>query len=375
MSAQEFKSAIVQRGRLLPGIHGLRGIAALAVVLFHLQHIGRVNPPAFFSFIGRDFGYSVHLFFIVSAFSLMYSTERRTNQAGWVPEYFLKRFFRIAPLFYLIIGFELTRQFMFGGIRVDPVNIFMNITFTFGFVPFSGFVWGGWSVGVEMIFYVVFPVVLLLVKSHRSALWLLFFMIVTSSAMRIGLHEQYLTMVPRPRWDWSYFAFVSNMCFFGMGIYVYRVSQMFGDRHSLIRVWVPLVTLSIISGLLFFDLGRLFAGSGRLDIIIWGMGLSALCLWQSVLPSAVIANKFFEHMGERSFSIYLLHPIVIATSLPLIAKAYNTTSLYIGSYAYFVCMVLVVTAVLVCAEFTYRFVEVPGINLGRKLISRRKTYG
>ena len=67
-TAQEFKSAIVQKDRLLPGIHGLRGIAALAVVLYHSQHLGGSTPPDFFKFIGRDFGYSVHLFFILSAF-------------------------------------------------------------------------------------------------------------------------------------------------------------------------------------------------------------------------------------------------------------------------------------------------------------------
>jgi len=67
----EFHSALVKKERLLPGILGLRGVAALAVMLYHLIHIGGINPPNVFEFIGRDFGYSVHLFFILSAYSLM----------------------------------------------------------------------------------------------------------------------------------------------------------------------------------------------------------------------------------------------------------------------------------------------------------------
>jgi peptidoglycan/LPS O-acetylase OafA/YrhL len=59
-----FNSEIVKKDRLLPGIHGLRGVAALAVVFFHLVHVGKINPPNAFGFIGRDFGISVHLFFI-----------------------------------------------------------------------------------------------------------------------------------------------------------------------------------------------------------------------------------------------------------------------------------------------------------------------
>lgn len=58
----QFNSTLVQDGRLLPGIHGLRGIAAIAVVFFHLVHVGGLNPPTSFQFIGRDFGYGVHLF-------------------------------------------------------------------------------------------------------------------------------------------------------------------------------------------------------------------------------------------------------------------------------------------------------------------------
>ncbi len=149
MSADGFESAIVQKGQLLPGIHGLRGIAALAVILYHLSHIGALDAPAFFRFIGRDFGYSVHLFFILSAYSLMHSTEPRVGQTRWVDEYLIKRFFRIAPLFYCILFFELARQAVFGGIKADIHAILLNLSFTFGFVPFSGFVWGGWSVGVE----------------------------------------------------------------------------------------------------------------------------------------------------------------------------------------------------------------------------------
>lgn len=225
MNAGGFDSAIVQKGRLLAGIHGLRGFAALAVVLYHLCHIAALNAPASFQFIRRDFGYSVHLFLILSAFSLMHSTEPRAGQAHWVDEYVIKRFFRIAPLFYCILFFELARQAVQGGIQADIHGILLNLSFTFGFVPFSGFVWGGWSVGVEMIFYALFPVLILTIRTPRAALVLLATSIIISYSLRAALHAQHLSMVPRPRWDWSYFAFASNICFFAMGLYAYRLSH------------------------------------------------------------------------------------------------------------------------------------------------------
>lgn len=101
--AHTFQSALVAPSRLLPGIHGLRGIAALAVVFFHTTHIAKLAVPSAFSFIAQDFGKGVHLFFIVSAFSLLHSTEPTLNRPNWATEYCVKRFFRIAPLFYLVL--------------------------------------------------------------------------------------------------------------------------------------------------------------------------------------------------------------------------------------------------------------------------------
>ena len=252
-----FESAIVQKGRLLPGIHGLRGIAALAVVLFHLKHIVGIAPTDFFEFIGRDFGFSVHLFFIVSAFSLCHSTEPMLNRPNWLQDYFIKRFFRIAPLFYFMILLELVRQiFMAGRIMKDLDVILLNFTFTFGFVPFSDFVWGGWSVGVEMIFYVIFPVLLLALRSQQSVLVFLIISTIVCSLIRTKLETHNIFL--HSKFRWSDMAFASNFCFFVMGLYAYRVSH-FCKSSIRTQKFIPVIALIIIGGLLFFNGGYFFS--------------------------------------------------------------------------------------------------------------------
>ena len=270
MTTPEFKSAIVQKGRLLPGIHGLRGLAAFTVVIYHLNHLVGIAPPSFFKFIGRDFGFSVHLFFVLSAFSLNYSTDSRTNQPNWLAEYFVKRFFRIAPLFYFMIAVEITRQLLSAGKVVTELDrILLNMTFTFGFVPFSSLVWAGWAVGVEMIFYAILPVLILMVRTHRSALVFLFMSIVISHLIRSALHAQHLALTPPTRWDWSYFAFASNLCFFAMGIYAYHVSRVFKDSILAIRI-ISFFVIVIICGLMFFNGGKYLSAGGGVGILSCG---------------------------------------------------------------------------------------------------------
>lgn len=358
-------SALVQKDRLLPGIHGLRGAAALAVVFFHLVHVGQIAPPTALGFIGRDFGYSVHLFFILSAFSLMYSTEPALGRPGWLQSYLIKRFFRIAPLFYCMIAFESGRRVLFGGAAPDAVTLLLNLSFAFGAVPFSGIVWGGWSVGVEMIFYAVFPVLLLALRNPRAALLFLLGSLIVSHAIRAGLHAQHLALVPRPKWDWSYFAFGSNLCFFAMGIYAYHLSRRLAADSGWLRGFAWLA-VTLLCALMFFDLGKHFH-AGRVDILLWGTGLSALCLWQSLKPGFVLASPVFEYLGERSFSIYLLHPVVITAAKNPLTALHAQFQATMGAWAFLVSAAAATVMVLAAAEITYRLIEVPGIRLGRRL--------
>jgi peptidoglycan/LPS O-acetylase OafA/YrhL len=154
-----------------------------------------------------------------------------------------------------------------------------------------------------------------------------------------------------------------------MGIYAYYASRQYKDSPLAKRI-VPLIAVIIIGGLMFFGAGKYFYGSGRWDIVIWGLGFMTLCIWQSVFPSLLIANRFLEYLGERSFSIYLLHPIIITFSKAQLQKTSGALQPYIGYNAFFVCAALTMLLVLLSAELTYRLVETPGIRFGRELITR-----
>lgn len=365
-----FRFATIQQDRLLPGIHGLRGIAALAVVLFHLVHLANITVPIPFSFIAADFGKGVHLFFVLSAFSLMYSTQDTMHRSTWASEYFVKRFFRIAPLYYFILlCMVLWPLIKWGTIAVSFDALLLNITFMFGLAPWSGIVWAGWTVGVEMLFYAILPVLLLTVRTTSATIVVVVASVIITYAARSTLHTHYEMSVKQYGYNWANFSFAANLCFFAMGMYAFRLARQVSKTSALMRWYIPALSIVLLGALMLADRGHpLMAWKG--DPFLWGVGLAALCFWQSVCPSRWCANRFFEYVGERSYSVYLLHPIVIVLLKTPIRDLYDFLAPQIGSYAYFLCAPMVLLPLLLLSEVAYRMIEIPGIRFGQNLNSR-----
>ncbi|MDP4029388.1 MAG: acyltransferase [Gallionella sp.] len=370
----EFESATIPMNRMLPGLHGLRGIAAVAIVLYHLAHLANVAVPTYFSFIASEFSYAVHLFFVLSAFSLMHSTEHTMHRTAWVNEYFIKRFFRIAPLYYAIMAGMILWPVIIKShaVAFDIPTILLNLTFTFGFAPWSGIVWAGWTVGVEMLFYAIFPMLLLTVRSTSGTFFLVIISIVVAYAARVSLHEHFAHTYSMYKYNWAYFSFASNICFFAMGMYAFRLARPYKQASHNIQKIVPIFCLTLLGILLLTDLENPLQKIWEADLLLWGAGFAALCIWQSDRPSLWSANWLFEYLGERSYSIYLLHPVVIVLLKGQIQWIYNALVPHMGAYAYFVCALLLLMSLLAIAELTYRMIEIPGIHLGKMIITRTR---
>jgi peptidoglycan/LPS O-acetylase OafA/YrhL len=88
-------------------IDSLRALAAIGVVIFHLRviaHQGPLSTPDWSQgFIYWVLGSGVPLFFVISAFLMCMLAEGYEKSPRPVLSFYTKRFFRIAPLFYLVI--------------------------------------------------------------------------------------------------------------------------------------------------------------------------------------------------------------------------------------------------------------------------------
>ena len=170
----------------------LRGLCALAVMAYHLlgwQDIVHLSP------LGT---YGVYLFFTLSGASLGYAyPASAVATPGAVARFLAVRWFRLAPLYILACGVFLAMLAARLGHWADllPLRLALNATFAFGLSDPS--VWalavGGWSLGVEFVFYLLFPFLARAAASRKGG------RAASSSAKRLAASSWAASAAPSPR--------------------------------------------------------------------------------------------------------------------------------------------------------------------------------
>lgn len=359
----------------LSGIHALRGVAALMVFLFHLHYVGLIPLPKSWGLIATSGGLGVELFYVLSAFSLLYTNQKymRSGDSQWVSGYLTKRFFRIAPLFYaMLIMHCLLILFVFNG-KLDVQRIILSVLFIFNFAPgeAEGIVWASWSIGVEMVFYACLPLAMVFIRSLRSAAALWFVLVLASYTYR-RIIEADSGMPP----GYAHYAFMSQLGVFGGGILGYWTVDKINSSTEVVRrrLWWLAVMLGPVMAiamaiLLQWEATSFLVAPGRPDTQLWGLSFGFIAALTVISAKRWMAHPVLQHIGERSYSIYLTHVVVIYLSGPLIRRLYEICYPMLGGYGFAVCALAVLAMTLLVSEVTYRYIEVRGIALGKRFVA------
>ena len=172
------------RENRINSLDGLRGVAAVSVVLMHIYYIWGMNfkYPQFGIYI-EHFGFAVHLFYMLSGFTLSYTYFNNPDNRSF-KFFIIKRFFRIAPLFYIciVLNFAVIKYFKFNVDIYNAVSIFTNLFLLFNLYPSSviaeSLTPAGWTIGVEWIFYIIFPIMVLCIKKRYLIFIILLFSLI-----------------------------------------------------------------------------------------------------------------------------------------------------------------------------------------------------
>lgn len=350
-------------------IGSLRGLAGLWIVLYHSHFLPTPNPsrPLWTSFIVDVGGMAVMLFFVISGFSLMYTYPNRLKSKKPFTDFYLHRFFRIAPLYY----FALSLYLIWDRLHLDyqhPVkSIATNLTFTFNLIPGeqTAIVWAGWTIGVEAFFYLIFPFVYKYCKTLINSIKFLILTLIIANLSKLLL--PYLIHKPEVLAVYQQWFFIRYMPVFAAGIVLFRIwsspKQILlaqNTRESLGYI------LLLISGLLLFTRPAPIAQILGDELYSQAFAFTLLVLGLSMLPVRILVNPVLEWYGKLSYSIYLLQPMVIWHMRHLTARIYDEVG---NTAGFFLATLLILLTLSLVAYLSERVIERPMIHFG-KFISK-----
>ncbi|MEO6382795.1 MAG: acyltransferase [Nitrobacter sp.] len=337
----------------------LRGIAILLVIVAHvgLDFGGTWIPNATTS--GQ---LGVQLFFVASAFTLCRSWQARAA-AEHSPylNFFLRRFFRIAPLYYLaILGYSLLHWPLADGWQAIVANVFFIHGLTV--VGNNSVVPGGWSIGTEFAFYAIFPLTYKIVArlTPHDRIWALpaagvLAMVIVGVAFMNGRGGQLFYFAP------------NQFIVFVFGIYAWcRRDERFSERLA----WTAFVMSAAVCVLIMnLMLEGLFDFRSALIL----PAISGLCFFflLTIARQRRWNNRFLVRIGQLSFSLYVVH-FLFAEDLFALITRYIQPSVA-DSFGYFTLTLAVVLAASIgLATLTKTLIEDRFIALGNQFIRNRE---
>lgn len=248
--------------------------------------------------------YGVQLFYIVSALTIFLSySKRKNNEISPNRNFFIRRFFRIAPMFYLaILFYSLSGNIWLTAFPGSEGSLLSHIFFLHGFNPYwiNADVPGGWSIAVEMIFYLSIPVLFYLVKNLNHAV--IFFLM--SLALQYFLNL-YFTHHPLIEDDFLWkkyldFNLLNQLPVFALGIILF---QLLNSEHNT-KTIKPVIILLIF--IIFFTHFWI-----KVDLIPDFMFISIsfvfLAFYSTKSSNILLVNPLIGIIGKVSYSMYLIH--------------------------------------------------------------------
>lgn len=359
------------------GLNELRALAAFSVILSHIElfkqrdGIGSLYDSSYLAyFIERIGKNGVYLFFVLSGFLITYLllVEKDKNNKISFKNFYLRRIFRIWPLYYLILLisfilipflvshfsiFQLT-PYYFSRIsnpaNYDTRSIILYLLFLPNLALFIRKAVVGstqlWSVGVEEQFYLVWP---FLISKFRKKLFLVFLLIICSfvffNLVNIKYISSFVKIVP--------FEF---MAIGGIGGYLFhfkrkKIENIFSSPY----LYGTIICLIVIAALIPMT---------KIYLQNIGLGFLFLVLILSTIQesnSLAFRSRFFSFLGKISYGLYMYHPFIMFLVFPFANKLFNPQSdvvAYNLFVYFFVCLLTIGISYISYKYFESKFIRI-----------------
>ena len=353
----------------IDSLDAIRGLLAIGVMTYHL--LGWTGTARLLT-LGT---YGVYAFFVLSGFALEWVYSRRIRAEGGARRYGAARVGRILPLY---VGAALATALLavLAGRSIQGTDLLLNLTLTFGFINpgETSTVVGGWSIGIEVVFYVLFPLIAWLGLRTR---WL-----IVLAGVALGVRMVYIgAILPAgPAFGDAWVAYSQMPSFLWFFLAGMVGARLVAARESHVRpgedssdaseasepsraraIWPFVVGLAI---LLAVTLASAVEDTHAMFVGPLGLALSvavaaAVVIAAYAAPWHGLASRAARVLGDISYGTYLLHPIIWGTLLLIGLRERNAA-------------IITLVAAPVLAYLVHRLMEVPaGLAIRSALAPRR----
>jgi peptidoglycan/LPS O-acetylase OafA/YrhL len=366
------------------GFDLMRTTAVMLVLLSHsLAFLPFAWPREYlYNFMGFA---GVEIFFVLSGFligNIMYKAFQKKFDKNGLKVFWVRRWFRTLPLYYIVLALNVVLTVMIEGIQHVPLTAFLFPLFLQNFMwPHPYFFVPAWSLTIEEYFYLLFPLLLFFFMNIRRIpfrksfllMIILFFAIplILRTAAFILLDSGYIQQSRpgfNPHWDLHLRRItLFRLDAIAMGVftaYLMNNYKSFLQKYKgvLLLASITLLTASIWMYFRFVHPDQINIVSAILIFPLFSVGFALSMPWLQYMKTMGIFSAPITFISKISYSVYLLHTVLSDFLFKYIYK-----DSYGLPYQLLIWLAFILVSIGISA-LSYKYIELP-------FTQRREKYG